>query len=40
MRGLVLPEEKLDRIEKALGAHFPKVERKQTRRCTIFDARL
>jgi SAM-dependent methyltransferase len=40
MRRLVLPEEKLDRIEAALAAHFPKVERTQTPRCTIFTAHL
>jgi SAM-dependent methyltransferase len=38
-RGLVLPEERLQRIEAALRAHFPDVRRTLTRRCTVFEAR-
>jgi SAM-dependent methyltransferase len=38
-RGLVLPEERLQRIEDALRARFPDVRRTLTRRCTVFDAR-
>jgi SAM-dependent methyltransferase len=38
-RGLVLPEERLQRIEDALRARFPEVHRLLTRRCTVFDAR-
>jgi SAM-dependent methyltransferase len=38
-RGLVLPEERLQRIEDALRAHFPDVRRTLTQRCTVFEAR-
>lgn len=38
-RGLVLPEERLQRIEDALRARFPDVRRTLGRRCTVFDAR-
>jgi SAM-dependent methyltransferase len=38
-RGLVLPEERLQRIEDALRARFPDVRRTLTRRCTVFEAR-
>ena len=38
-RRLVLPEERLQRIEAALRAHFPDVRRTLTRRCTVFEAR-
>jgi SAM-dependent methyltransferase len=38
-RALVLPEEKLARIEQALGAHFATVSRTLLRRCTVFQAR-
>jgi SAM-dependent methyltransferase len=38
-RGLVLPEERLHRIEDALRARFPDVRRTLTRRCTVFEAR-
>jgi SAM-dependent methyltransferase len=38
-RGLVLPEERLQRIEDALRARFPEVRRTLTRRCTVFEAR-
>lgn len=38
-RGLVLPEDRLRRIEDALRARFPDVRRGLTRRCTVFDAR-
>jgi SAM-dependent methyltransferase len=38
-RALVLPEERLQRIENALRARFPDVRRTLTRRCTVFDAR-
>jgi SAM-dependent methyltransferase len=38
-RALVLPEDRLRRIEDALRARFPDVRRTLTRRCTVFDAR-
>jgi SAM-dependent methyltransferase len=38
-RGLLLPEERLCRIEDALRARFPEVRRTLTRRCTVFEAR-
>jgi SAM-dependent methyltransferase len=38
-RALVLPEERLQRIENALRARFPDVRRTLTHRCTVFDAR-
>jgi SAM-dependent methyltransferase len=38
-RGLMLPEERLRRIEDALRERFPAVERALTRRCTVFTAR-
>ena len=38
-RGLLLPEERLCRIEDALRARFPDVRRTLTRRCTVFEAR-
>jgi SAM-dependent methyltransferase len=38
-RGLLLPEEKLRRIEDALRATYAEVHRTLTRRCTVFDAR-
>lgn len=38
-RALVLPEEKLARIEQALRDRFASVSRRLTRRCTVFDAR-
>jgi SAM-dependent methyltransferase len=38
-RGLVLPEERLQRVEDAVRARFPDVRRALTRRCTVFDAR-
>jgi SAM-dependent methyltransferase len=38
-RGLVLPEERLQRVEGALRARFPDVRRTLTRRCTVFEAR-
>ena len=38
-RALVLPEERLQRIEDALRARFPDVRRTLTRRCTVFEAR-
>jgi SAM-dependent methyltransferase len=37
-RGLLLPEERLRRIEDALRARFPEVRRTLTRRCTVFEA--
>jgi SAM-dependent methyltransferase len=39
-RGLVLPEDRLRRIEDALRARFPDVRRTLTRRCTVFDVRM
>jgi SAM-dependent methyltransferase len=38
-RALVLPEERLQRIEDAMRARFPDVRRTLTHRCTVFDAR-
>jgi SAM-dependent methyltransferase len=38
-RRLVLPEDRLRRVEDALRARFPDVRRTLTRRCTVFDAR-
>jgi SAM-dependent methyltransferase len=38
-RGLVLPEERLRRIDDALRVRFPDVRRTLTRRCTVFEAR-
>lgn len=38
-RRMVLPEERLQRIEDALRARFPEIRRTLTRRCTVFDAR-
>ena len=38
-RGLLLPEERLCRIEDALRARCPEVRRTLTRRCTVFEAR-
>jgi SAM-dependent methyltransferase len=38
-RGLVLPEERLQRVEDAVRARFPDVRRALTRRCTVFHAR-
>jgi SAM-dependent methyltransferase len=38
-RGLVLPEERLQRIDAALRARFPDAQRSLTRRCTVFHAR-
>jgi SAM-dependent methyltransferase len=38
-RGLVLPEERLQRIDGALRARCPEVRRTLTRRCTVFEAR-
>jgi SAM-dependent methyltransferase len=38
-RGLVLPEEQLQRIDDALHTGFPEVRRGLTRRCTVFEAR-
>jgi SAM-dependent methyltransferase len=38
-RALVLPEERLQRIEGAMRARFPDVRRTSTRRCTVFEAR-
>jgi SAM-dependent methyltransferase len=38
-RALVLPENRLHRIEDALRARFADVGRTLTRRCTVFDAR-
>jgi SAM-dependent methyltransferase len=38
-RALVLPEEKLARIEQGLEAHFSTVSRTLLRRCTVFQAR-
>jgi len=37
-RGLVLPEERLQRIENAVRVRFPDVRRTRTQRCTVFDA--
>jgi SAM-dependent methyltransferase len=38
-RALVLPEDRLRRIEDALRARFPEVRRTLTGRCTVFEAR-
>jgi SAM-dependent methyltransferase len=38
-RRLLLPEDRLRRIEDALRARFPEVRRTRTRRCTVFEAR-
>jgi SAM-dependent methyltransferase len=38
-RGLVLPEDRLRRVEDAARARFPEVRRRMTRRCTVLEAR-
>jgi SAM-dependent methyltransferase len=38
-RGLVLPEDRLRRVEEAVRARFPEVRRRTTRRCTVVEAR-
>src|SRR5439155_24401735 len=38
-RALVLPEDRLQRVEDALRARFPHVGRTLTRRCPVFEAR-
>ncbi len=38
-RALLLPEDRLQRIEDALRARFPDVHRTFSRRCTVFEAR-
>ncbi len=39
-RGLLLDDERLDRVRAALDGRFAGVERVLTRRCTVFDARV